>query len=186
MMDRMRSERPGGPGGSGSGPGGPTEEPTTAAPREDGPDYRLLGLAAIVPAVVIVAILVRVLVDRPHDSNQHPATLSLNVPAQAPATPCGAPDASKLAAQASAVEATVTSVDGSTVTFQPKRFFRGSAERVQVRELGDTTPSELQLPTFAPGRTYLLAAGSDGTLAGCGLTGPESPSLEKLYTSAFG
>lgn len=186
-MEDMRSEAPGGPGGSGSGgPGGPTEEPATAAPRGDGPDYRLLGLAAIVPVVVIVAIVVRVLVDRPHDSNAHPATLSLNVPAQAPAKPCGAPDASKLAAQASAVEATVTSVDGSTVTFQPKRFFRGNAERVQVRELGDTTPGALRLPAFTQGKTYLLAAGSDGTLAGCGLTGVETSSLEKLYTSAFG
>ncbi|MEX0426566.1 hypothetical protein AB3X52_02965 [Nocardioides sp. DS6] len=159
---------------------------STQAPREDGPDYRLLVLAAIVPVLVIAAILVRVIANRPHDSNAHPATLTLNVPAQAPTTPCGTPDASALAAQASAVEATVTSIDGSTVTFQPKRFFRGSAERVQLRQLGDATPSALQLPTFEQGRTYLLAAGSDGTLAGCGLSGPESSSLEKLYTSAFG
>ena len=184
MMVGMRSETPGGPRGSGSG--GPGDEPVTEAPREDGPDYRLLGLAAIVPVLVIAAILIRVIADRPHDSNAHPATLALNVPAQAPASSCGAPDAGRLAAQATAVEAVVTSVDGTTVSFQPRRFFRGSAQLIQVRGIGPATPTALRLPTFTVGKTYLLAAGSDGTLAGCGLTGPETSDLESLYTSAFG
>ena len=185
MMVSMRSETPGGPRGSGSG--GPADEPTTEpAKASSDPDYRLLALAAIVPVLVIAAVLVRVLVNRPSDSNAHPSTLAFNVPAQAPAQACTPPDASELTSEATAVEATVTSIDGTLVTLQPKRFFRGSAEQVQVREAAGGAPDALQLPTFTDGKTYLLAAGSDGTLAGCGLTGTDSSGLEKLYTSAFG
>jgi len=160
---------------------------STEDPGTNGPDYRLLALAAIVPVLIIGAVLIRVVVNRPHDSNAHPGTLTLTVPEEAPTAGCGPADATTLAKQATAVEATVTSVSGSTITLQPKRFFRGEqAEEVQVREGTSKPPAALKLPTFSTGATYLLAGGADGTLTGCGLSGQDSSSLEKLYTSAFG
>lgn len=165
------------------------QPPADPDPRPDdaGPDYRLLGLAAIVPAIIIAAILIRVLVDRPHDSNAHPATLTVTVPAAAPAGGCGPPSSSALAAQGDAVEATATAVSGRTVTLQPKRVFKGQHyDRIQLELPAGTPPSMLRLPTFTDGATYLLAIAPDGSLSGCGLTGTESSSLERIYTAAFG
>lgn len=160
--------------------------PETPAGEPD-PDYRLLVLAAVVPAIIIAAILIRILVNRPHDSNAHPATLTVTVPAQAPSTACRTPTSAALAAQANAVEASVTGTSGRTVTLQPTRVFKGDHyARIQVELPATTPPAALRLPTFADGTTYLLAVAPDGTLSGCGLTGTESSSLESLYTAAFG
>lgn len=159
--------------------GGPAREPD--------PDYRLLALAAIVPVIIIGAILVRIIVNRPHDSNAQPSTLTVTVPAEEPSTGCGTVDASALTAEANALEATVTGVNSRTVTLQPKRVFKGNHYTlVQIDLLPQTPPAALRLPTFTEGKTYLLAVAPDGTLSGCGLTGVESSSLAKLYTTAFG
>ncbi|MEP9382620.1 hypothetical protein [Nocardioides sp. KR10-350] len=163
----------------------PEQAPDTS--RGPDPDYRLLVLAAIVPAVVIAAILIRILVDRPHDSNLHPATQTVTVPADAPASGCGKADADALAGQEDAVEATVTSVSGTTVTLEPKRVFKGErSQRIELQLPSATPAPALRLPTFQDGHTYLLAIATDGTLSGCGLTGEESGSLESLYSQAFG
>jgi hypothetical protein len=170
--------------------GDPADDPADGSgpgAREPDPDYRLLALAAIVPAVIIVAILVRIVVNRPHDSNAHPATLTVTVPAQTPSSGCGPADASTLAAQGNALEATVTGISGRTVTLQPERVFKGEHySRVQVELPTGTPPAALRLPRFSDGTTYLLAVAPDGTLSGCGLTGTESSALERVYTSAFG
>lgn len=155
--------------------------------REPDPDYRLLALAAIVPAIIIGAILVRVIVNRPHDSNAQGSLLTVVVPAQAPATRCGSADASALATQGTAVEATVTELSGRIVKLQPKRVFKGAHyDRIQIDLPPQDPPAAMRLPTFTDGTTYLLAIAPDDTLSGCGLTGTESSALRSLYTAAFG
>lgn len=169
--------------------GGPAREPDPdGSARGPDPDYRLLALAAIVPVIIIGAILVRIIVDRPHDSTTTQGSLlTVVVPAQAPSTGCGAADAPKLGAQGTAVEATVTEVSGRIVRLQPKRVFKGARyERIQIDLPPQAPPAALRLPTFTTGTTYLLAVAPDDTLSGCGLTGIETSSLRRLYTAAFG
>lgn len=183
----MSTEGPSYDGGPADDP--PTEpaEPSSGSSAAGEPDYRLLLLGAVIPVVIVTAILVRVIANRPHDSNAHPGTLTVTVPAQLPAAGCQAPAASALATQGNALRATVTAVSDRDVTLQPTRIYRGGApQRVVVELPAAPPPAALRMPTFKDGAAYLLAIGSDGTLAGCGLTAVESPSLESLYTKAFG
>jgi hypothetical protein len=109
------------------------------------------------------------------------------VPVRAPSAGCGPATTAALTAQSNVVEATVTDVSGQTVTLRPKRVFRGGQfTQIQVEMPAGKPPAALGLPSFSNGSTYLLAVGTDGSLAGCGLSGVETHSLENLYTSAFG
>lgn len=87
--------------------------------------------------------------------------------------------------QEQAFAARVLSVEGETVTLEVTERFAGDvADRVTVPQV-DAMASDFSQKPFAVGGTYLVVA-TDGSIAGCGLSGPESPELRALYGEAFG
>jgi hypothetical protein len=86
--------------------------------------------------------------------------------------------------QEQAFAARVLSVEGETVTLEVTERFAGDvADRVTVPQV-DPMASDFSQAPFAVGDTYLVVA-TDGSIAGCGLSGPESPELRALYSEAF-
>ena len=86
----------------------------------------------------------------------------------------------------SALEGTVTSVSGDSVTLDVTRWYRGGD--ADVVEL--TNPSRLAIVldgviTFEEGERYLLTA-TDGTLNVCGFSAPWSAEREREFVTAFG
>lgn len=87
--------------------------------------------------------------------------------------------------QEQAFAARVLSVEGDTVTLEVTERFAGEvADRVTVPQVDELT-SDFSLQPFAVGASYLVVA-SDGTVRGCGLSGPDSPELRAFYSEAFG
>jgi len=87
--------------------------------------------------------------------------------------------------QEEAFAARVVAVAGDTVTLEVTERFAGEvADRVEV-QLVDAIDSDFSIVPFELGETYLVAAG-DGTIRGCGLSGPDSPELRAIYDAAFG
>jgi hypothetical protein len=151
-------------------------------------DLRLLWLL-LVPGILIGGLILRIFVFQVHDRSSSvsasTSTMAITVPTQVGR--CAVPTAQQLAQQPTALEATATSVDATSAVLRTTRVLAGH----QVGQLRVTLPStplpmDAGVPRFTVGDSYLLAISSDGTLAGCGLSGQANASLEKLYTSAFG
>jgi len=86
--------------------------------------------------------------------------------------------------QEEAFAARVVAVEGDTVTLEVTERFAGEvADRVEVQQV-DTIDSDFSIVSFELGESYLVAAG-DGTIRGCGLSGPDSPELRAIYDAAF-
>jgi hypothetical protein len=100
---------------------------------------------------------------------------------------CAVPTAQQLAQVPTALEATATSVDATTAVLRTTRVLAGGqVGQLKVSLPSTPPPTDAGVPRFTVGDSYLLAISSDGTLAGCGLSGQADNSLESLYTSAFG
>jgi hypothetical protein len=90
-----------------------------------------------------------------------------------------------LLSQEKAFAARVIAVDGDTVTLDVTERFAGEvADRVEVTQ-PDTIDSDSSRVSFELGESYLVAAG-DGTVRGCGLSGPDDAELRAVYEAAFG
>lgn len=99
---------------------------------------------------------------------------------------CAMPTAERLAAQELAFVGTVQSIDDSTVTLAPSRFYRGtSTERVEVTASAGELDALIGAVEFVEGETYLVSA-TDGRVTVCGFSGPVTPEREQLYDAAFG
>ena len=86
--------------------------------------------------------------------------------------------------QEEAFAARVVAVEGDTVTLEVTERFAGEvADRVEVQQV-DAIDSDFSIVSFELGESYLVAAG-DGTIRGCGLSGPDSPELRAIYDAAF-
>jgi len=98
---------------------------------------------------------------------------------------CLAVSAEALLDQEQAFAARVLTVEGDTVTLEVTERFAGDvADRVTVPQV-DELSSDFSLQPFAVGDAYLVVA-SDGSVAGCGLSGADTPELRALYAEAFG
>lgn len=151
-------------------------------------DLRLLWLL-VIPGILVAAILTRVFFLHVHDGNARSlstSTLSVTVPAQVGR--CAVPTAEQLAQHPTAVQANVTAVSGSLAQLRVTRVLAGQQlGRVDVHlPASGGAASDAGIPTFTLGDTYLLAISSDGSLAGCGMSGKATGDLESLYTKAFG
>lgn len=90
-----------------------------------------------------------------------------------------------LQSQEKAFAAQVIAVEGDRVTLEVTERFAGEvADRVEVTQV-DAIDSDFSSVPFELGESYLVAAG-DGTVRGCGLSGPDSPELRAIYDAAFG
>jgi hypothetical protein len=151
-------------------------------------DLRLLWLL-LIPGILVGGLILRIFVFHIHDRSSSvsssTSTMTVTVPTQVGR--CAVPTAQQLAQEPTAIEATATSVDATTAVLRTTRVLAGGqVGRLQVRLPSTPPPTDAGVPRFTVGQSYLLAISSDGTLAGCGLSGQASGSLENLYTSAFG
>jgi hypothetical protein len=83
-----------------------------------------------------------------------------------------------------AFAARVLTVEGDVVTLEVTERFTGEvADRVEVPQV-DAADGDFSGVPFEVGESYLVAA-TDGTIAGCGLSGTDSADLRAVYDAAF-
>ena len=150
----------------------------------------LLAAAASVLVVAAVAVAVPMLTgsdDAP--AKRTPTTVALTLPASDGGTSmssCMMFDVAILRQMPVALAGTVTAVDAERVTLDVDRWYKGgTADQVTVSQPGANTSASLDGVTFEQGKRYLLTA-TDGTVNGCGFSGPATAELEKSYAEAFG
>jgi hypothetical protein len=123
--------------------------------------------------------------DDPAPQADKPTTLALALPDTSVASSCIAFDVAFLREMPVAFAGTVTDVSADTVTLDVDRWYKGgSADQVAVSLAPGQTSAALDGVEFAKGESYLVAA-SDGTVSGCGFSGPASAELESAYGEAF-
>ena len=102
-----------------------------------------------------------------------------------PGGSCLAVSPEGLLMQEQAFAARVLSVEGETVTLEVTERFAGEvADRVEVPQV-DAASGDFSGVPFEAGEAYLVSA-TDGTIAGCGLSGTDSADLRAVYDAAFG
>ena len=110
-------------------------------------------------------------------------TLALSMPAT-PEARCRAFDVAVLRTMQVAFEGTVTATDGERTTLAVDRWFTGGdADRVTI-DVPDGRTSESLGIEFRSGARYLVTA-TDGTVNGCGYSGPATAELESAFADAF-
>jgi hypothetical protein len=83
-----------------------------------------------------------------------------------------------------AFAASVLTVEGDVVTLEVTERFTGEvADRVEVPQV-DAADGDYSGVPFEVGESYLVAA-TDGTIAGCGLSGTDIADLRAVYDAAF-
>jgi hypothetical protein len=162
----------------------------TRAPdsREDGTRGRgpLTWLVAAA-AVAVIALAAGVgLSQRDHGSAPTARPSVTELRAARTSASCVLPNSQVLRLQSVAFRGRLLSVTDRAATFRAAHWYAGGpTELVTVRLVPGGIPETLQPSDLAVGRDYLVAAG-DGFVRGCGLTGPVTPKLQRLYDSAFG
>ena len=167
-------------------------EPDVDLPRGR-PGRRPAWWAAGIAAVAAVAAAVFVfggspVPNRPPDGGGSPGgndatTLALSLPAT-PEARCRAFDVAVLRTMQVAFEGTVTATDGERTTLAVDRWFTGGdADRVRI-DVPDGRTSESLGIEFRSGARYLVTA-TDGTVNGCGYSGPATAELESAFADAF-
>jgi hypothetical protein len=85
-----------------------------------------------------------------------------------------------------AFSGTATDVSDSSVTLNVDHWYKGgTADQVELTNLGGVGPTTEGAVTFTAGQRYLVSA-SDGTVGICGYSGEYTPALAQLYDEAFG
>jgi hypothetical protein len=115
-----------------------------------------------------------------------PTTLALSLPdTGSVAGSCIAFDVAFLREMPVAFAGTVTDISADTVTLDVDRWYKGgSADQVAVSLASGQTSAALDGVDFTEGKPYLVAA-ANGTVNGCGFSGPASAELESAYAEAF-
>jgi len=164
------------------------EEPDVDLPRSR-PGRRPAWWAAGIAAVAAVAAAVFVFggsgspVPNGSPGGDDTTTLALSLPAT-PEARCRAFDVAVLRTMQVAFEGTVTATDGEQTTLTVDRWFTGGdADRVTI-DVPDGRTSESLGIEFRSGARYLVTA-TDGTVNGCGYSGPATAELESAFADAF-
>ncbi|HUR15404.1 MAG TPA: hypothetical protein VM097_13055 [Mycobacteriales bacterium] len=85
-----------------------------------------------------------------------------------------------------AFAATVSAVDGERVVLDVDHWYAGgTADQVVLDQPGGNTSVALDGVAFEQGKRYLVTA-AQGTVNGCGYSGPATADLEASFTEAFG
>lgn len=123
----------------------------------------------------------------PAPSTMAPSTMALTAPGGDIMAMCMRLDAEVLRPAPVALEGTVTKLTEETVTLDVTHWYKGGdAEQVTIaRPPGTTSPALIPGVDFVQGKPFLISA-TDGTVNGCGFSGPESAELKKIYDEAFG
>jgi hypothetical protein len=120
-------------------------------------------------------------------STRPPTTLALSVPGGGPTlSSCLMFDVNVLRSMPVAFGGTVTAADAGKVTLKVDHWYKGGdADQVTVAQPDGQTSVALDGVEFEQGKSYLVAA-TEGTVNGCGFSGPASAELEQSYEQAFG
>jgi hypothetical protein len=146
-------------------------------------------LAAAVAAVAAIAAAVLLVLgpfggDGP-GSGSAPTTMALSAPAGDAAGSCVMFSVDVLREMPVALAGTVTAVDAGSVTIDVDRWYRGGdADRVTIT-VPENNNVALDGVDLRSGERYLLTA-TEGTVNGCGYSGPADPQLESAFAAAFG
>jgi hypothetical protein len=158
----------------------PTDEPAVRRRRR----WLLPAVAAAVVAVLVGAV-VALSGGSGGTPDEDPSTLALSLPAPDVAASCIVFDVEYLAQMPVAFAGTVTAVDTDSVTLDVDRWYRGGdADQVTVAVPSQQTSAALDGVDFRQGLRYLVTA-TDGTVNGCGFSGPAEPRLEQAFEQAF-
>lgn len=146
---------------------------------------RVLAAAAVAILVLGAGVVVATSGDEPGPGADNPTTLALSVPPGDVQSSCVMFDVSILREMPVAFAGTVTDIDDDTVTLDVDRWYKGGdADLVTVGINSGQTSAALEGVDFAAGESYLLTA-TDGTVNGCGFSGPASPQLAAAFAEAF-
>ena len=114
-----------------------------------------------------------------------PTTLVLDLPPSDAAASCLAFDEATLAGMSPAFAGTVVEVDEDSVLLDVDRWYAGGdADRVELAARGGDAVALGYGVDFQQGERYLVTA-SQGTVNGCGYSGPASPEFEQSFERAF-
>ena len=145
-------------------------------------------LLLVAAAVVLVALVGGGLLLGSDDApirEEAPTTLALELPPSDVAASCIMFDVQILAAAEVALAATATAVEAERVTLDVDRWYRGgNADTVTIAVPGQDTSAALDGVDFRVGERYLVTA-TNGTVNGCGFSGPATPELERAFEEAF-
>ena len=84
-----------------------------------------------------------------------------------------------------AFAATVSAVEGDTVTLDVTRWYKGgSADVVVLDTPGEHTSASLDSVAFEDSKAYLVTA-TEGKVNGCGFSGPATAELSRSFDEAF-
>jgi hypothetical protein len=171
--------------------------PTPAADTSDGPGRTdelaaarrrpwLLAVAAAVLLVALVGGLLTLTGGNRAPGGDDPTTLALELPPSDAAGSCVVFDVQFLAGMPVAFGGTVTAMGDEQVTLQVDRWYRGGdADQVTLAIAEGQSSAALDGVDFRVGERYLVTA-TDGTVNGCGFSGPADPQLEQAFEEAFG
>jgi len=84
-----------------------------------------------------------------------------------------------------ALAGTVTAVGADRVTLDVDRWYRGGSAEVVTIAVPVDSSAALDGVEFRDGERYLVTA-TDGTVNGCGFSGPADAQLERAFEEAFG
>ena len=146
---------------------------------------RVLAAAAAAALALGAGVVVATSGDDPGPGADAPTTLALSVPPGDVQSSCVAFDVNILREMPVAFAGTVTDVGDDAVTLDVDRWYKGGeAEEVTVGLNSGQSSAALDGVDFTEGQRYLLTA-TDGTVNGCGFSGPASPQLERAFDDAF-
>ena len=144
----------------------------------------VLGAAAAVLAVAVAAAVLAGRDGGTPGSSPAAITMTLKAPDSTVMSSCVAFDVAILRDMPVAFAGTVVETGSGTVTLDVDRWYKGgSAERVTIRTLDQVTVS-VEGVEFTAGNRYLVTA-TDGTVNGCGFSGPATSELERAFAEAF-
>jgi hypothetical protein len=169
-----------------------TLEPPAAAssrPSRSRPSRRTRLLAAAAGAGAAAAVTAGVLFtgggEEPEPADA-PTTLTLDLPASDTMASCAIFDVAVLAEMSPAFAGTVVEADSDSVLLEVDRWYAGGgADRVELAARGGDAVALGYGVDFAQGERYLVTA-SQGTVNGCGYSGPATPEFERSFDQAFG
>jgi hypothetical protein len=142
--------------------------------------------AVVAAAVVLGVVLLGGTGGSGGGGSDEPTTLALNLPPSNVASSCIQFDVAFLREMPVAFAGTVTAIDEQQVTLDVDRWYKGGdADVVTVSVPDGQTSVALDGVDFRSGERYLVTA-TDGTVNGCGFSGPATPELEQAYGEAFG
>jgi hypothetical protein len=162
----------------------PSAPDEPAARRRRRPVLLVAAAAAVLVAAVVGGVLAFGGGGAP-GRTEDPTTLALSLPPSDVAGSCVVFDVQFLAEMPVALAGTVTAVEEQQVTVDVDRWYRGGDADVVTIAVQDQNSVALDGVEFREGERYLITA-TDGTVNGCGFSGPADPQLERAYDEAFG